>query len=189
GPLAVAVAADRVRQAALGLAHAHEQRLAHGTLTPRHLLLGPDEDGWPTVVKVRDLGLAGLRPGDPSADFPAPEALLKRGEAGPAADLYGLGAVLYFLLTGRAPYGEASRGELMLRGQRGMPTPVRSLRPDVPAGLAGVIEQCLSHWPEARPGGAAEVARLLAPYSGAAPPPVPPGRPVRPVERLEVVED
>src|SRR5262249_17663325 len=112
GPLSVPLACDYTRQAALGLRHAHEKGLVHRDIKPSNFLLAPGEDGKPGVVKLLDFGLArfddgfgrqrgltqmGQMIGTP--DYLAPEQAIDAHQAGPRADLYGLGCSLYFLLT------------------------------------------------------------------------------------------
>jgi serine/threonine protein kinase len=113
GVLPVAQACDYIRQAALGLAHAHERGLVHRDIKPQNLLL-TTEGG---VVKVLDMGLARLNhPADPAnmhsamtqegavmgtPDYMAPEQALSSHDVDIRADIYSLGCTLYFLLTGQ----------------------------------------------------------------------------------------
>src|SRR5262249_8584574 len=110
GPLPVRQAYEYIRQAALGLQHAHERGLVHGDVNPPTPLLTLEKG----VVKVVDLGLArfprrpedGNSPGltDPgcvmgTADFMAPEQARDSRNADARADVYSLGCGLYYLLT------------------------------------------------------------------------------------------
>src|SRR5262249_33677503 len=116
GPLPVAEACALVRQAALGLQHAHEQGLVHRDVKPSNLLLTTAG-----VVKVLDLGLARLCAAGPAGealtsatqlmgtpDYMAPEQLLDSHAVDARTDLYSLGCTLYHLLAGDPPFGGPS---------------------------------------------------------------------------------
>ena len=116
GPLPVALACDCIRQAALGLQHAHEQGMVHRDIKPSNLLLArPQGSQAGGVVKLMDLGLARLRSDDTkemtqtgavmgTADYIAPEQAADASRADVRADIYGLGCTLYFLLAGQPPF-------------------------------------------------------------------------------------
>jgi serine/threonine-protein kinase len=155
GPLPVARACEFVRQAAVGLHHAHEKGICHGRLTPDSILVGrPGGSGpdGPPVVKVDGLGLGRLADAaDATSEFRAPERLDDPHRANTASDLYALGGVFHFLLTGHPPF-PAADGKLQ---------PVRYLRPDVPAAVESLLTTLLAKAPEDRPKSAEEVAVTL----------------------------
>ncbi len=176
GPLSVADACEVIRQAALGLQHAHEHGLVHRDLKPSNLLLTTSG-----VLKILDLGLARLREGPVlgeaatvagltmgTPDYLAPEQWLNAHEVDIRADLYGLGCTLYHLLTGKPPF----EGYDMQRKKKAhlleKPTPIRTHRPDVPAALAGVLDRLLAKDPAQRPLVPAEVAEALRPFAAGA---------------------
>ena len=150
-------------QACAGLAHAHAAGVVHRDVKPHNLLLRRDG-----VLKVADFGIArgtqdqtltqaGTLLG--TAAYVAPEVL--RGErATTSSDLYGLGAVLYELLTGRPPRQVESLADL---GGSEPITEPGLLVPDPPAGLVATIMRCLDPDPRARPASAGELARELDP--------------------------
>ena len=159
GPLSVARACDFVRQALLGLAHAHQKRMAHGAITPTTLLVGrPGGKGRADrpEVKVANFGLgrvADTMDDDDPSDYLAPELANASTRATPAADLYGIGGTLFYLLTGRAPFEGSSSPD------------IAQLRRDVPAPVANLIRAMLSRAPEYRPADAEQVAAALAPFA------------------------
>jgi serine/threonine protein kinase len=181
GALPIGVACDYVRQAALGLQHAHEQELVHRDVKPANLLV--DAAG---TVKVLDLGLARFEPvgGDESItrkfnngivlgtpDYLAPEQALNLHGVDARADVYSLGATLYALLAGQPPFHNGTIGQKLMWHQMKEPEPVTALRPDVPAELAALVARMLAKKPEERIATMAEVAQALEAW--AAPSPVP----------------
>jgi serine/threonine protein kinase len=141
GPLPVAEACGYARQIALGLQHAHELGMVHRDLTPANVLVtraGKGHHGG--EVKITDFGIAHLGPAV-SPHFAAPEPVRD-----PRSDLYSLGCVLHFLLTGRPPFPGAR---------------IEHLRPDTPPAVAGVIHALLAPHPQARIQTAADVAERL----------------------------
>jgi eukaryotic-like serine/threonine-protein kinase len=153
GPMTPLRSAHYIKQAAAGLQHAHESGLVHRDIKPGNLLL--DRNG---TVKVLDLGLARFfQQGKDNvterydeknailgtADYLAPEQA--RGETVDIrADIYSLGATLYFLLAGKAPFEEGSITQKLLWSQTKAPKPIRELRPEVPAELAAVLEKMMA---------------------------------------------
>jgi serine/threonine protein kinase len=174
-------AAHYIRQAALGLQHAHEAGLVHRDIKPSNLLL--DRTG---TVKILDLGLArffGDETDDLSKryaegpvgtmDYMAPEQALNSHQADIRADIYSLGATFYFLLAGHGPFQEGTTLQKMIRHQLQPPQPIRDLRPDVPEGLAAVLDRMMAKEPAARYQTPAEVAEALTPWTQTPIPPPP----------------
>lgn len=175
GPLPTEEACEVIRQAALGLQHAYENGLVHRDLKPSNIMV--TEDG---AVKVLDLGLAMLDPAQHDAlkitqpdellgtlDYMAPEQADNSKPVDIRADLYGLGATLYELLTGKTPLGTTENDSLLAKFRALLseePTPIEELRPDLPDGLVEVIQRLLAKSPEDRPATPTEVADLLAPF-------------------------
>jgi WD40 repeat protein/CubicO group peptidase (beta-lactamase class C family) len=177
GPLPVAAACEVVRQAALGLAHAHEHGLIHRDAKPSNLLLSTAGQ-----VKVVDLGLALLHGGvtddgehTPSGafmgtfDYMAPEQADDPHAVTAQADVYSLGCTLYHLLTGRPPFAQHSGMGRKVRAHAADPVrPVRATRPEVPASLEALVLRMLAKSPGDRPAGAAALAAALAPLAAGA---------------------
>jgi serine/threonine-protein kinase len=143
-PLAPRRAAEVVEALARAMHHAHEAGVVHRDLKPSNVLL--DADGMP---KVADFGLAKLLDADSTraaseavlgtACYMAPEqAGGPNREVGPAADVYGLGAILYHLLTGRPPVERGPWEVVLERVRRQEPVEPRRLRADVPRDLEAV---------------------------------------------------
>src|SRR5581483_4607320 len=173
GPLAPLRAAHYIRQAALGLQHAHEAGLVHRDIKPSNLLL--DRTG---TVKILDLGLARFFYDETddlskhyvegpigTMDYMAPEQALDSHHADIRADIYSLGATFYFLLAGHGPFSEGTALQKMVRHQLVSPRPIRDIRPDVPEGLAAIISRMMAKEPTARYRTPAEVAEALLPWT------------------------
>lgn len=152
GPLSVVRACEFARQIAIGLQHAHDKQTAHGRLCPAVVRIGRPGGNGPEdkpVVKVAGSGLGVFAGVEPSAEYTAPE-LAATSTPTPAADLFALGGVLHFLLTGRPP---------------NTATPLRMLRRDLPAPLIAVVESLLSPNPAHRPATATDAANALAAFA------------------------
>jgi serine/threonine protein kinase/WD40 repeat protein len=179
GPLAVEQVRDFARQAALGLQHAFERGLVHRDIKPSNLIVTPppgSDAGLPTVVKILDMGLARLNAagsGESLAsltgggmigtpNFIAPEQILDAHRADIRADLYSLGCTLYFLLTGRVPFGGRSVIETLDMQRWQTPRPIPRYRPEVPAGLVDVVTKLMAKKPDERYQTPAALAEALA---------------------------
>jgi WD40 repeat protein len=183
-PLPVRAAAALTALLAGAVQHAHEQGVLHRDLKPANVLLEPLGDGeagpWEGFgfrPRVGDFGLAKFveaaedEPGVPEARtthtlgllgtpaYMAPEqADGCRDAIGPATDVYGLGAILYELLTGRPPFRGDSALQTLRRVVADEPVPLRRLRPDVPRDLEAICLKCLDKAPGRRYATAAALA-------------------------------
>ncbi|HLQ38283.1 MAG TPA: serine/threonine-protein kinase, partial [Planctomycetota bacterium] len=136
------------------LAAAHKERVIHRDLKPSNILIHPS--GRPVLVdfglardeRLERLTLSGDQIGTPS--YMAPEQASGRGILDARVDVYGLGAVLYELLTLRPPFDGGTAAEIMLRIQIEAPPPVRARNPQVPLDLAAIVHKCLAKLPDAR---------------------------------------
>ena len=149
GPLPPSLAAEIGRSLASALAAGHAQGILHRDVKPSNVLLRNDGE-----VLLTDFGLAK----DVNLDatqltveggfmgtlgFAAPEQAQGRAELmGPPCDVYGLGATLYYTLSGRPPFEGRSMIEVVDAQQR-PPVSLRTLRPEVPQELAALIACCL----------------------------------------------
>lgn len=178
GPLPVCEACELVRQAAMGLQHAHESGLVHRDIKPSNLILAhpassSDSAREPdAVVKILDFGLARLHNGQQidltstgqmmgTIDYMAPEQT-EGGEVDIRADIYSLGATLYKLLCGRAPYEDASTAAKKLAAlERDPIPPLAALRADIEHDLLDLLDQMLAKDPSGRIAEPNEVAERL----------------------------
>jgi WD40 repeat protein/tRNA A-37 threonylcarbamoyl transferase component Bud32 len=170
GPLPVRLACDCVRQAALGLQHAHERGVVHRDVKPHNLLLGRDGR-----VRLLDLGVARVRTAVEASgtltmmgallgtpDYIAPEQAMDSRSADIRSDLYSLGATFYQLLTGQTPFGGSSVTERLLRHQLDPVPDPSALRPEVPAEVSAVVQKLLAKRPDDRYQTPADLAAALA---------------------------
>lgn len=156
GPLPPAEAARLCLAVSQAVGYAHQNSIIHRDLKPENVLL--TRDGQPMVT---DFGLAksiessdnltqsGQILGTPG--YMAPEQALGRADQqGPATDIYSLGAILYFLLTGRPPFQAASTLETLDQVVRQQPVSPRDLNPSVPRDIETVCLKCLAKEPRQR---------------------------------------
>jgi formylglycine-generating enzyme required for sulfatase activity/tRNA A-37 threonylcarbamoyl transferase component Bud32 len=180
GPLPIPEACECIRQAALGLHHAHEQGLIHRDIKPSNILVGRGRQ-----VKLVDLGLARLmdeQPGQEEAgritqegfvigtpDFLAPEQARNPAGVDIRADIYALGGTLFYILTGKVPYDGANPTEKLLRHCTDPPPRLLPHRPDAPPQLEQLIHWAMAKRAEDRPQTPMQLALALQPFC---PPPV-----------------
>ncbi|QDU38155.1 Serine/threonine-protein kinase PknB [Maioricimonas rarisocia] len=152
GPLRPIEAAEIMRQAAMGLHHAHNAGLVHRDIKPGNLLV--DTHG---IVKLLDLGLARFFDGEEesltiqhdekvlgTADYLAPEQAIDSHSVDARADIYSLGCTLYFSLTGHPPFTEGTLAQRLLAHQNREPNPVEAERDDVPPSLLAILGQMMA---------------------------------------------
>jgi serine/threonine-protein kinase len=167
-PIAPAEAAAIVEQLAAAVQTAHVLGLLHRDIKPANVLLTADD-----TPKLSDFGLAkwmdredgltetGAVLGTPSYMAPEQAVGSKHGTLGPPTDVYGLGATLYDLLTGRPPFRAASTFETLQQVIHEPPVPPRTLSPAVHPDLEAVCLKCLEKDPARRYATAQELANDL----------------------------
>ncbi|MGE0877401.1 MAG: serine/threonine-protein kinase [Acidimicrobiia bacterium] len=135
----------------------HRAGTLHLGLHAGAILLRPDGR-----VLVTEPGMARLADHRDQAEVTcvAPELLLGT-PVGPATDLYAIGALLYYCLTGAAPFAASSTNATAMARLHRDPTPIRKRRPNLPEPLALAVEACLARNPSARPQSASELRTLL----------------------------
>jgi response regulator RpfG family c-di-GMP phosphodiesterase len=166
GTLPVAQACEWMRQAAAGLVQAHDHHLIHRDLKPSNILRNEQNQ-----IKLVDFGLARVFSSsrtEPrcllgSIEFMAPEQSIDPSQAREPADVYGLGATLFWMLTGHTPYPrEDSVADALRRLQTEQPRRLRELLPDVPKDLDELVWKMLARKPDERPESARVVMQGLA---------------------------
>ncbi len=180
GPLPIERAVNYIAQSALGLQHAADAGLVHRDVKPSNLMLD-----WSGTIKLLDLGLARFarRPDHVAkvsdskivlgtADYLAPEQA-RSSTVDIRADIYALGAVSYFLLTGKPPFDGGSVAQKLIRHQTEVPKPADSVRPEIPPGVAAVVARMLAKDPAERPHSPARVIAELRSWVTDVPPPKP----------------
>jgi serine/threonine-protein kinase len=173
GPLPPGRVVFLFRQVCAGLAEAHGLGMVHRDLKPANVFVAVRGGEW-DVAKVLDFGLVKLT-GDAEAAnlttdtmvsgtplFIAPEQATGEGTLDARADLYALGAVMYFALTGRPPFEGNRAFAVIMAHARDPVTPPRAVRPDVPVDLEHVVIRCLAKRPEDRYPSSAALGEALA---------------------------
>ncbi len=163
GPLAPGRAAHYVRQVADALHEAHSRSILHRDLKPHNVLVEAKSDR----ALLADFGLAkfldrdqGLTESDAVLGSPcymSPEMTFDATQATTASDIYGLGATLYHLLTGRPPFLAANPAATMLQVQRDEPVRPRDLNSSLPQDVETICLKCLEKSPTRRYATAAEL--------------------------------
>jgi serine/threonine-protein kinase len=181
-PLPVGEACDLIRQAAVGLQHAHELGMAHRDIKPSNLLLQRGFNGEGCVVKILDFGLARLSDATGSdrsdqsipahefsvmgtPDYLSPEQARDIHSADIRSDLYSLGCTFYFLLTGRPPFAGGSALDKVLRHNSDDPISVRQFRPEIPVDVWNIIQRLMAKKPANRYQTPAELIAALSPFA------------------------
>jgi serine/threonine-protein kinase len=152
-PMVAGEAVHYCAQVADALGYAHRNGVIHRDVKPANMLIHADGR-----VLLSDFGLAKILANTPSAprhhpdagtpEYMAPEQV--RGQSTTRSDLYGLGVVLYLLLTGRLPFTGATEDAVMAAQVNTLPVPPRAINPQVPPALEAVVLRALAKRPEDR---------------------------------------
>jgi len=143
-------AIEIVRQVALALQHAHEKGFVHRDIKPKNIMMTMQG-----VVKLADLGLARAVSDKEAAQAEAgraygtpyyisPEQVRGEVTIGPPADIYGLGATFYHMVTGKVPFEGKNPSEVMHRHLKTELVPPDHVNPQLSAGTAQVIEMMMA---------------------------------------------
>jgi serine/threonine-protein kinase len=176
GPLPPARAIHFLRQVCRALREAHGVGLLHRDIKPSNVLACQRGGVW-DVAKLLDFGLVQQAPvgrngADPrltvqgtilgSPPFMSPEQAAGKGRLDARSDIYSVGGVAYFLLTGRAPFERETALEMLIAHASEAVVPPSQLRPEVPADLEAVVLRCLEKEPGKRFADADSLEKALA---------------------------
>jgi serine/threonine-protein kinase len=157
GALPLPLAVEYVLQACEALAEAHAIGIVHRDLKPANLFLTMRADGSP-CVKVLDFGISKVAvPSGSGSDmgmtrtqaimgsplYMSPEQMASARDVDQRSDVWAVGTVLYELITGRVPFEAETMPQLCTMILHREPPPLRSIRPELPEAIEGVIMRCL----------------------------------------------
>lgn len=166
-PCEIESAVALIEKVARAVQFAHDHGVVHRDLKPANILLVPNESN-PSALntlddfqpRLTDFGLAQITHGMHESQsslilgtplYMSPEQAESRSDdIGPGSDLFGLGAILYHLLTGIAPFAAPNYAAVLLRLREENPAPVSALRPDVDVDLETICMKCLRREPADR---------------------------------------
>ncbi|MBE0544230.1 MAG: protein kinase [Verrucomicrobia bacterium] len=167
-PLPARAAAGYVQTIARAIHYAHEQGVLHRDLKPSNILI--DAFDQPRITdfglakrltgSTSDLTVSGQALGSPNF-MPPEQAAGKHKTSGPTSDIYGLGAILYYLITGRPPFMAENVSAAVRQVLENEPVSPRVLNPGVPRDLETLCLKCLQKEAKQRYASAAEVADEL----------------------------
>ncbi len=169
GKLTIQQAANIIKQAAEGLAHAHHRNLIHRDIKPGNILVTPEG-----VAKLSDLGLAGYinDADDPragktvgTADYLSPEQIKTPLNVTRACDIYSLGCTLYYAITGKVPFPGGTPKSKAKRHLEETPWHPRRFNEEVSDEFVDLIGDMMEKSPAQRIQSAEEVAERLAPWA------------------------
>jgi len=172
GPLPVARALQFARQACAALSEAHDVGIVHRDVKPDNLFvcrMGDDAD----FLKVLDFGIAKIEGADEDASvtragwvhgtpaYMSPE-VCNGAQADARSDVYSLGAVIYFMLSGTPPFTAPTAAAVMVAHVNDPPEPLRRRVRGVPSDVEAVVMRCLQKSPAQRYLSARELDEALA---------------------------
>lgn len=174
GKIEPAELATIVAGVAAGLSAAHANGVVHRDLKPDNIFLGTHSDGR-VQVKLLDFGVSKIFGGERLTQtgqvlgtprYMSPEQLGAEPEVDHRVDVYSLGVILYEALTGKPPFLASTPTDLIVAILHGKVVPLRSLRPDLPASIEGVVMRAMARVRDARFRAATELAEAFFEASG-----------------------
>jgi eukaryotic-like serine/threonine-protein kinase len=175
GSLPIAEAVDYALQVCSALGDAHRLNIIHRDIKPENIFLAHFRVCEPTI-KLLDFGVArflddkgqltvpGRGVGSPR--YLSPEQLLNPGSVAQGSDIWGVGLLLYELISGRSPFHGMNTAQICLSICQGSFPSITTLRPDLPPALCAAVMHCLEPDPKRRFQSADELSAALEPFSG-----------------------
>lgn len=177
GPLPADQACRYIRQAAVGLAHAHQRGVVHRDIKPSNLMRTDDDQ-----IKILDMGLASIHEAGAGGslamtqagsllgtlDFIAPEQIENPACADARSDLYSLGCTFYFLLAGRPPYANLTPLQKISAHASQHPTSLEKLGRNIPTSVIVVVETLMAKRPQDRYASSDQLVAVLDGLTGQA---------------------
>jgi serine/threonine-protein kinase len=158
---------------------AHRAKIIHRDLKPGNIFLARENEKR-DVAKILDFGIAKLIDPDVGGgltqttdvygtpQYMSPEQLRSAKDVDGRSDIYAIGVILYQALTGRLPFEADSLSDLIFKIRTEAPPRLTSLRPDIPLGLAAIVERAMARDRDARFRSAAELRDALLTCAGTA---------------------
>jgi serine/threonine-protein kinase len=157
GALPLGVGLQIAKQAAAGLAAAHDMGVVHRDVKPHNIMLTPQSD-----VKIMDFGIVrdttrsessgmtqtGIIMGTP--DYMSPEQAMGKSDLDHRSDIYSFGVVLYEMFSGALPFRGESAIAIAMKHIREDPQPPRAVNPKIPPELENIIQKAMRKPPEGR---------------------------------------
>jgi serine/threonine-protein kinase len=173
GPFLVGRATYIASQMASAVGAANERGIVHRDLKPENVFL-IERAGKPDHVKVLDFGISKFA-GDKrvttqkgqflgTPDYMAPEQIENPGTVDERADMYAVGAILYAMLAGEAPFADVDFPKVLSIICEKEPRPIADLRPGLPIDLVAIVERAMAKKPELRYQHMAEFEEALMPF-------------------------
>ena len=179
GAMSVDDAVESMLQACEAIAEAHALHIVHRDLKPANLFMIRRTDGTPSV-KVLDFGISKISgPPGTASDlgmtkttavmgsplYMSPEQMASSRDVDQRTDIWALGVILYELISGRMPFNADTMPQLCAMILQQSPPPLRSIRAEVPEGLAQVIARCMEKDRTQRYTTVADLAQALLPFA------------------------
>ncbi len=179
GTLAVDEIADLVGQACDGVQAAHEAGIIHRDLKPENIVIIERREG--PLVKLLDFGISRFDPAITGTNavtregsalgtpyYMSPEQIEGESDVDARTDVYALGIVLYECATGRRPFEASALPLLSVLIHKGEPTPLATLRPELPSAFVELIARAMARGREARFQTARELGDALLHFGSSA---------------------